>query len=183
MYVAMTNRWALVLRGVVAIIFGLVAFIWPRITLATLVLLFGAYVLVDGIFAIVAAVRAPKEFARWWVLLIEGVLSILAGIIAFAIPGITALILLGVIAGWAIVTGVVEIVAAIQLRKEIQGEFFLALAGLTSIIFGVLLLWNPAAGALAVLWIIGAYAILFGVLLIALGMKLRGLLHGTVQTV
>ena len=183
MFVAITNWWALVLRGVVAILFGLMTFVWPQITLATLVLLFGAYAIVDGIFAIVAGVRAPREFARWWVLLIEGILSVIAGLFAFAIPGITALILLGLIAAWAIITGVVEIIAAIQLRKEISGEWILALSGIASIIFGVLLLLNPGAGALAVLWLIGAYAILFGILLVALGFKLRGLLHGTATTV
>ena len=155
MFVAMTNWWALVLRGVVAILFGVMTFIWPQITLATLVFLFGAYAIVDGVFAIVAGVRAPREFARWWVLLIEGILSVIAGLIAFAVPGITALLLLGLIAGWAIITGVIEIVAAVQLRKEIQGEWLLALGGITSILFGVLLLLNPGAGALAVLWLIG----------------------------
>jgi uncharacterized membrane protein HdeD (DUF308 family) len=183
MFVAMTNWWALVLRGVVAILFGVMTFIWPQITLATLVLLFGAYAIVDGVFAIVAGVRAPREFTRWWVLLIEGILSVIAGVIAFAIPGITALFLLGLIAAWAIITGVIEIVAAVQLRKEIQGEWLLALGGITSILFGVLLLLNPAAGALAVLWLIGIYAILFGIILVLLGFKLRGMLHGSATTV
>ena len=183
MYIAMANWWALVLRGVVAILFGVMTFIWPQITLATLVLLFGAYAIVDGVFAIIAGVRAPREFARWWVLLIEGILSVIAGVMAFIIPGITALLLLGLIAGWAIITGVIEIVAAVQLRKEIQGEWLLALGGITSILFGVLLLLNPGAGALAVLWLIGIYAILFGIILVLLGLKLRGMLHGSATTV
>jgi uncharacterized membrane protein HdeD (DUF308 family) len=169
------NWWALALRGLAAVIFGLLAFVWPGITLAALVFLFGAYALVDGIFAIVAGVRATKESEHWWLLLIEGALSVIAGIIAFTVPGITALFLLALIAGWAIFTGVLEIVAAIQMRKHISGEWLMVLSGLASVVFGVLLIINPGAGALAVVWIIGAYAIVFGILLIALGFRLRGL--------
>lgn len=170
-----SNWWLLALRGLAAVIFGVLAFVWPHITLTALVFLFGAYALVDGAFAIVAGIRAPREFTRWWVLLIEGILSVIAGVLAFAVPGITALILLILIASWAIVTGVFEIVAAVQLRKHITGEWLLALSGVFSVLFGAALLWNPLAGALAVVWLIGAYAIVFGVLLLALGFKLRGL--------
>ena len=169
------NWWALALRGLAAVIFGLLAFVWPGITLAALVFLFGAYALLDGVFAIVAGIRAPKESKHWWLLFIEGILSVIAGIIAFTVPGITALFLLGLIAGWAIVTGVLEIVAAIQMRKHISGEWLMVLSGLASVVFGVLLVINPGVGALAVVWIIGAYAIVFGILLIALGFRLRGL--------
>lgn len=182
MLVAYTsNWWALALRGLAAVIFGLIAFVWPGITLAALVFLFGAYAITDGIFAIVAGVRAPKEYKRWWLLLIQGILGVIAGLIAFILPGITALFLLGLIAGWAIVTGVMEIAAAIQLRKQIQGEWLLALSGVASVLFGVALLINPGVGALAVVWLIGAYAIVFGVLLLVLGFKLRGLEHRTHQ--
>jgi uncharacterized membrane protein HdeD (DUF308 family) len=167
------NWWALVLRGLAALIFGLLAFMWPGITLTALVFLFGAYALVDGAFAIVAGIRAPREYKRWWLLLIEGSLSIVAGVLAFVVPGITALFLLGLIAGWAILTGVIEIAAAIQLRKQITGEWLMALSGIASVLFGALLLFNPAAGALAVVWIIGGYAIAFGIMLIALGIRLR----------
>ncbi|HEV7842287.1 MAG TPA: HdeD family acid-resistance protein [Pyrinomonadaceae bacterium] len=169
------NWWTLVLRGLVAIIFGLLTFVWPGISLVALVFLFGAYALVDGAFAIVAGIRAPREYKRWWVLLIEGIFSVIAGVLAFAVPGITALFLLGLIAAWAILTGVMEIVAAIQMRKYITGEWLMILSGIASILFGGLLLWNPGAGALAVVWIIGAYAIVFGVLLVGLGFRLRGL--------
>jgi len=167
--------WSLVLRGIAAIAFGILAFVWPAITLTALVFLWGAYALVDGVFAIVAGVKTYGENRRWWVLLLEGILGVLAGIVAFALPGITALVLLMLIAAWAIVTGVFEIAAAIQLRKEIKGEWLLALAGIASILFGVVLFLNPGPGALALVWLIGSYAILFGILLIALGLRLHSM--------
>ncbi len=168
--------WALVLRGIAAIAFGVLAFVWPAITLTALVFLWGAYALVDGAFAIAAGVKIHGENKRWWVLLLEGILSVAAGVLAFAIPGITALVLLILIAAWAIVTGVFEIAAAIQLRKYITGEWMLVLAGVASVLFGALLFLNPTAGALAVVWLIGAYAIVFGALLIALGIRLHGMI-------
>lgn len=165
--------WALLLRGLVALLFGILTFIWPGISLTALVLLFGAYALVDGLFTVIAALRAPEGYKRWWVLLLEGIFGIIAGLLAFVWPSITALVLLYLIAAWAIVTGVFEIAAAIRLRKEITGEWLLALSGVLSVVFGVLLVAWPGAGALAVLWLIGAYAILFGALLIALALRLR----------
>ncbi|MGH9966603.1 MAG: HdeD family acid-resistance protein, partial [Pyrinomonadaceae bacterium] len=125
----------------------MLAFLWPSLTLTALVFLFGAYALVDGAFAIVAGIKASKDHKRWWLLLIEGILSVFAGVLAFVVPGITALILLGLIAGWALVTGVLEIAAAIQMRKHITGEWLLVLSGVLSVLFGVLLLMNPRAGA------------------------------------
>lgn len=167
--------WAMVLRGIAAVAFGALAFIWPQITLTALVFLWGAYALVDGAFAIAAGIKSHGEYKRWWLLLIEGVLSIAAGVLAFVLPGITALVLLIVIAAWAIVTGFFEIAAAIQLRKEIKGEWLLALAGIASVLFGLAMFFNPAAGALALVWLIGAYAIVFGALMIALGLRLHHL--------
>ena len=172
-----SSWWALMLRGIAAILFGVLAFIWPQITLAALVFLFGAYALVDGVFSIMAGFKTHGENKRWWLLLITGLLSVAAGVFAFAIPAMTAWILLVLIASWAIVTGAFQIAAAIQLRKHITGEWFLVLSGVLSILFGAALLYNPVAGALAVVWLIGAYAIMFGILLLALGFKLRGLVR------
>ena len=163
------------LRGLAAIVFGVLAFVWPAITLWALVLLFGAYMLVDGIFAIVAAVRAAGREARWWLLLIEGVLGVLAGLVAAFWPGLTALALLYFIAAWAIVSGILEIAGAIRLRREIEGEWALGLSRALSLLFGVLLVVIPApAGLLSLVWLIGAYALAFGVLLLVLAFRLRG---------
>jgi uncharacterized membrane protein HdeD (DUF308 family) len=168
------NWWVLALRGLAAIVFGVLAFVWPGITLWVLVLLFGAYMLVDGIFAIVAAVRAAGREARWWLLLIEGVLGVLAGLVAFFWPGLTALALLYFIAAWAIVTGILELVGAIKLRQEIEGEWALGLSGALSVLFGVLLVVIPApAGLLSLVWLIGAYALAFGALVLVLAFRLR----------
>lgn len=170
------NWWALALRGLAAILFGILAFAWPGITLFVLVIFFGAYLLVDGIFAIVAAVRAAGEEARWWLLLIEGILGVVAGLVAFFWPGLTALALLYLVAAWAIVTGIMEIVGAIRLRQEIVGEWALILSGVLSFIFGVLLVVIPArAGLLSLTWLIGIYAIAFGVIMLVLAFRVRGL--------
>ncbi len=167
------NWWAVGLRGLCALLFGIVVFFWPGISLLALVFLFGFYVLADGVLAIVSAIRAADRKRQWWPLLLQGIVSIAAGIIAFIWPGITALALLYLIAAWAIVTGIFEIVAAMQLRKEIEGEWLLALGGIASVVFGVLLVGFPGAGALAVVWIIGAYSMLFGILLMVLAFRLR----------
>jgi uncharacterized membrane protein HdeD (DUF308 family) len=169
------NWWAVALRGLFAVLFGFAALAWPGITLAALVALFGAYALVDGLFAIVSAVVNAGRQPRWWALLLEGLLGVAAGIAAFVWPGITALVLLYVIAAWAIVTGIFEIVAAIRLRREIRGEWLLALGGLASVLFGLSLIVFPVAGALTVVWLIGAYALVFGVLLLVLAFRLRGM--------
>jgi uncharacterized membrane protein HdeD (DUF308 family) len=167
------NWWVFLVRGLAAILFGILAFIWPGITLFVLVLFWGAYALVDGIFALIAAFSGQAAQQRWWVLLLEGLLGIAAGIVTFLWPGMTAIALLYLIAAWAIVGGVLEIAAAIRLRQEIEGEWLLALSGVASIIFGVLMVIWPGAGALAVVWLIAGYAIVFGVLMIALAFRLR----------
>lgn len=167
------NWWLLALRGVAAVLFGVLAFVWPGITLLVLVYLFSAYALVNGVLALILANRAPKGHPRFGSLIFGGLISIAAGIIGFLWPGLTALTLLVLIASWAIVTGVMEIIAAVRLRKVITDEWLLILAGLASTIFGVLLLLQPGAGALALIWWIGAFAMIFGVLLVALAFRMR----------
>jgi len=169
--------WAFLLRGIAAILFGVLAFTWPEVALLSLVFVFGAYAIIDGIIAVIAGLRAPKGFGMWWMLLLGGILGIVTGVVAFALPGVTAFVLLMLIAAWATVTGIFEIVAAIQLRKVITGEWLMILSGIASVIFGALLVFYPAAGAVAVVWILGIYAVLYGILLVALGWKLRGWRH------
>jgi len=169
------NWWAVLLRGVVAILFGAIALVWPGLTLEVLVLFFGAYVLVDGVFAIIAALTHRTGHDRWWVLLLEGLVGIAAGIITFFLPGVATLAPIYIIALWAIVTGVLEIIAGIGLRKEIQGEWLLAISGIVSLGLGVLLLVFPSAGEVTIIWLIGVYAILFGLMLLGLGLRLRRL--------
>jgi uncharacterized membrane protein HdeD (DUF308 family) len=167
------NWWRLLLRGLVAIAFGILTWVQPQISLAGLVLLFGAFAMADGILSVWAAIAGSKQHESWWLLLLGGLLGIGVGIITLLEPGITALALLFYIAVWAIGTGVLEIMAAIRLRKEIQGEFWLILAGLASIVFGGLLMARPGEGALAVLWLIAGYAVVFGVIMVLLAFKAR----------
>src|SRR4029077_3574689 len=166
--------WLLLLRGLIAIAFGVVSWVQPGISLASLVLLFGAYSLADGVLNAWTALEGRREHEHWWVLFLEGLLGIGVGVLTFLAPALTALALLFYIAIWAIATGVLEIVAAIRLRKEIENEWMLVVAGLASVVFGVLLMAQPAAGALALLWLIASYAIFFGVLLLILAFKVRG---------
>ena len=167
------NWWLVALRGVLAILFGLLAFIWPGVTWLTLIFLFGIYAIFDGVVAIWTGLSRTKETPRWWVFLVEGLIDIAAGVVALISPGLTSLVLIYMIASWAIITGVLEIVAAIRLRNEITNEWFLGLGGLVSIGLGVLLFLRPGAGGLAIIWTIGAYAIIFGILLVILGFRLR----------
>ncbi len=166
------NWWVVALRGIFAIVFGILAFLWPAIALATLILLFGIYALADGICAVITAVTHKIGTRRWWGLF-AGIVSIIAGILAFAWPGITALALLYLIAAWAIVTGILEILAAIELRKELSNEWLLILSGIVSVVFGVLVTANPGAGALSIIWLISIYAVILGVLLVVLGIRLH----------
>ena len=174
------NWWAVLLRGIAAVLFGIFTFFAPGISLAALVLVYGAYALVDGVFSIVSAIRRRGSTDRWWVLLLSGIAGIAAGLITLFWPGITAIALLYLIAAWALVTGLMEIIAAVRLRKVITGEWLLALSGILSIALGVVLALFPAPGALAVVLWIGAYAIVFGSVLIALSFRLRSWgRHGT----
>jgi uncharacterized membrane protein HdeD (DUF308 family) len=169
------NWWIFLIRGICAVIIGIVAFAWPGITLEALVLVFGIYAIIDGVSAIAIGASADSVGERWWGMVLVGVLSLIAGILTFAWPAITAVVLLAFIAAWAIVRGIMEIYAAITLRKMIENEWMLVLGGICSILFGGIMVARPAAGALAVLWIIGIYAIVFGVLTIALAFKLHSL--------
>jgi uncharacterized membrane protein HdeD (DUF308 family) len=167
------NWWAIALRGVAAVVFGVLALLLPGTTLAALVLLFGAYAIVEGVFSLIAAVRGRTDEPRW-LLALQAIVSIAAGLVTFLWPGLTALVLLYVIAAWALVIGVLQIVAAVRLHSRIRGEGWLVLSGILSVIFGVLMMWAPGAGALALVLWIGSYAIVFGALLIVLAFRLRG---------
>ena len=167
--------WVPVIRGIAGIVFGVIAFAYPGLALATLVLLFGAWVLIDGVFRIVGATAGRASDPDWGFHLIIGILGIVVGVLTFRAPGITTLALIIYIAAWALMIGAAEIALAIKLRREIKGEWFLILMGLASIIFAVLLLWNPGPGAVALLWLIASYAIVFGVLAIFFGFRLRSL--------
>jgi uncharacterized membrane protein HdeD (DUF308 family) len=168
---AVADRWLMVgMRGLLTVFFGILALLWPGLTLAALVLLFGAYALVDGVFALVVGVRS-----KWWGVALIGVLGIVAGLVTFRYPGLTALSLLYLIAAWAVVRGVFEIIAAIRLRRELTNEWLLILSGVASIVFGVLLYLFPGAGALSVVWLIGAFALWLGMLMLFLAFRLKKL--------
>jgi uncharacterized membrane protein HdeD (DUF308 family) len=166
--------WMLLLRGLVAVAFGLLTFARPGITLASLVLLFGAFSLADGVLGVWTALTHRHDGENRWLLLLGGLVGIGVGILTLLAPGLTALALLFYIAIGAIATGVLEIVTAIRLRHEIQGEWMLVLAGLCSVVFGLLLMTRPGAGALTVVWLIGSYALVFGLLMLALSFRVRG---------
>jgi uncharacterized membrane protein HdeD (DUF308 family) len=164
------NWWGLLLRGIIAIVFGIMAFAWPGITLISLAMLYGAFALIDGVLSIMFGIGS-----RAWALVLFGLLGIAAGIFTLFLPWTTAVALLYMIGGWAVVRGVFEIVTAIQLRHEITNEWSLGFAGLMSVVVGLMFLVRPGAGALALTWLIGAYAIVAGVLLITLALRVRGL--------
>ena len=167
--------WLLALRGVAGILFGIGAFVWPGATLAALVLLFGAYVLVDGVFALIAGISMRRQMNRWWLIALEGVAGIILGVLTFRSPDVTALVLLTFIAVWSIITGVFAIATAVQLRKVIANEWLMILSGVVSIIFGALLVVQPGPGALSIVWLLGAYALLFGILTLMLSFRLRSM--------
>ena len=170
------NWWALALRGILAILLGLAAIVLPGVTLAVLITLFGAYAVVDGVLAIIAGVRAAERHERWWSPVLKGLAGIAAGVMAFIWPALTALALLYLIAGWAIVTGVLEVVAAVHLHRA-HGEWLLIINGVLSILFGLLIVVWPGAGLITLLWMIGVYAVIFGATLLVLAIRLRSL-HG-----
>jgi len=164
--------WLLALRGIVAILFGIVAFLWPGVTWLVVVASFAAFATVDGIFALVAAFSGHGQ-RRWWALALEGIFGISVGVITLFWPQVTQLALLYLIAYWAIVTGLFEVIAAVRLREEIEGEWLLGLAGILSMLFGVALVILPGPGALAVAWLIGCYAIAAGLVFLILAYRMR----------
>jgi uncharacterized membrane protein HdeD (DUF308 family) len=166
------NWWALALRGAFAIIFALIAFFMPGATLLSLVWVFAAYMLVDGVFGIVAAVRAASNNQRWGLLILEGILNILVGIIAFLMPGLTVLFFVTLMAVWSLITGVLMIVAAFKLNPT-YGRGWLIFSGIVSVLFGVALLLAPLVGAVVLTWWLGAYALVFGISLLVLAFKLK----------
>jgi uncharacterized membrane protein HdeD (DUF308 family) len=170
----LSRGWSMMLlRGLAAIIFGILTWVLPGVSGRILVYLFGSFALVDGILGAWVAIGGRKMYEDWWVLLLWGLVGVGAGLLTFAVPALTAVALLFYIALWAIGTGVLEIVAAIRLRREIQGEWLLILGGLVTVAFGVLLMMQPEAGALAVVWMIGLYAIMFGAILMTLAFRIR----------
>jgi uncharacterized membrane protein HdeD (DUF308 family) len=166
--------WLFLLRGIAGILFGVLAFIWPGITLLTLVIFYGAFALVDGVFALIAAAkgRGTTAMPTWWLVLV-GLAGVLAGIATFLWPGLTALLLVIFIGAWALIRGIFEIIGAIQLRKEIDNEWWLILSGAISVLFGLIVLIAPGAGALGLIWAIAAFSIVSGVMLIAFALRLR----------
>jgi uncharacterized membrane protein HdeD (DUF308 family) len=172
----LASTWDMFLvRGILAILFGIATLLMPGITLVVLVVLFGAYALVDGVILSILAFKNHKNDSNWWLMLLTGLVSIAAGVVTFVWPGITTVSLFYVIVAWAIATGISEVIYAIQFRKEIEGEWLLVLDGILSVGFGILLIAQPIPGALAVLWLIGVYAIAYGVMLVGLAFRLRNL--------
>jgi uncharacterized membrane protein HdeD (DUF308 family) len=169
--------WAVALQGLAAVIFGILALVWPRPTLVALVLVFGAFVLADGIFALVQAIAWRKLIRRWWAVALAGVAGMIVGVLTFIWPGATGLVLLSFVAAWAMITGILEIVAAVELRRLIEGEWLMVVNGILSVVFGVLVVLFPGAGALGVAWMIGAYALISGILLIVLAFRMHSWLH------
>ena len=169
------NWWMYLVRGLFAIIFGILALVSPESTTLALVLLFGAYTLIDGIFAVGAGISSRRYFDRWWAVVLEGVTGIVIGLLTFFWPHITALALVYFIAIWAIVTGIFEIVAAIQFRNVISGEWAMILSGLLSAFFGILLFVSPKTGLVSIVWLIGIYAIAFGIMGMIFAFRLRSL--------
>jgi len=176
-FILARNWWSLVIRGMVGILLGIVAFGWPGVTLGAMVLLFGAYALIDGIVNLAGAFHAAGAHERWGMLLLEGMVGVGAALVTIFWPAITAFALIYIIAAWAILTGIAEIAAAIRLRRHIAGELLLGLAGVLSILFGVIMMAAPLVGVLVIAAWFGAYAFIFGVVLLALGLRLRGWHH------
>ncbi|MBV8068020.1 MAG: DUF308 domain-containing protein [Candidatus Eremiobacteraeota bacterium] len=167
------NWWMWLIRGIAAVIFGILAWLWPGLTWITIAILFGAYAFVDGIFAIYGTIRAAETHQRWWPFLLEGIVGILIAAITFYDVRITITALYLTIAVWAFLTGIFELVAAVQIRKHLANEVWLIVGGLASIAFGVLMILYPIIAAITIIYIIAAYAIFFGIIMIGFSLRLR----------
>ncbi|MBE3559707.1 MAG: HdeD family acid-resistance protein [Ktedonobacteraceae bacterium] len=167
--------WSLLIRGIVAILFGLAALFWPRLTLLVLVTLFGAFALIDGIVAVFVSLQERETAPRWWMLLLEGLAGIIIGLVTFFWPGITAFALLYLIAAWAIITGIFEIAAGFAMNRAFGFEWTLIIVGILSVLLGIFLAFQPVAGLLAIVWVIGIYALIAGILLIVRAFQFRSL--------
>jgi uncharacterized membrane protein HdeD (DUF308 family) len=177
MLAALARRWwVLALRGLLAVLFGIAAFVWPRITATALILVFGAYALIDGAFTVLAGFGERREHSGWWLVVLQGLVAIIAGVLALSWPNVTAYVLALLVGVWALITGVFLIIIAIRLRKELENEWSLLVAGLVSIALGIALVIAPVSGVVAMTWLIASYAIILGVLLIALALRLRRML-------
>jgi uncharacterized membrane protein HdeD (DUF308 family) len=166
------NWWAFVVRGVFAVLFGLIALFLPGVTMLSLVLVFAAYAIVDGIFAIVAAVNAAKQGERWGVFVLEGLVDIIAGVAAAAWPAITVVVFVAVVAAWALITGGLMFAAALNVDGA-HGRWWLVLGAVASVVYGIMLVLAPAIGALVLTWWIGAYALVFGIAMLVFAFNLR----------
>ena len=169
------NWWLLLLRGLAGIAFGVLALMWPGITLILLVAFYGAWALIDGVLALYMAITG-KGGSTWWLVLV-GIAGLVAGALTFFWPGVTALVLVLFIGAWALVSGIFQIIGAIQLRKQIDNEWWLILGGVVSVLFGLYVLVYPGGGALALIWAIAFYSILFGILMVAASFKLKKIPH------
>lgn len=165
--------WVLLLRGLFAILFGVVAWAMPEASVAILLVIFGVYVLADGVIGVIAAVSGRKEREHWWALLVWALLGVVVGVLTLINPALTAIALMFYIAIWAIGTGILQVILALRLRKEIHGEWLLIVGGLLSVALGIFLMAQPMMGAIALLWVIATYAIIFGVVFVVLAFKAR----------
>ena len=165
--------WVLLVRGLAAIVFGVLTWMQPAASAVALLVIFGAYVLVDGVLGVYGAIKTRHQSSHWWVMLIWGLAGVIVGVLTVINPAITGLVLTIYIGVWAVVTGVMQIIAAMRLRKEIEGEWLLVLSGLLSVVFGGFVLSQPMAGMMAMVWVIATYAVIFGVLMILLAFRVK----------
>ena len=165
--------WTFTLRGIFAILFGVFALVWPGATIVALTIFFGCYLLADGIFAVAAGLVTSGEYSRWWTLVLEGLAGIILGLLTLVLPAMTAQAVVYLIGAWAVVTGVLELSSAIQLRRQIANEIVMILSGLISIILGIMLFAFPIEGAVSLVWLIGVFSLLFGFSLVLLSLRMR----------